>query len=298
MPNFSTASGRAAFHAAYHACLARWPVPHESVFVETQAGRTHVVVSGPSDAPPVVLLHGAGLTATQWVHNVEALSRGFRVYAVETVGDFGRSEDAGALRTREESEAWLSEVLDGLGLGGVTLGGHALGAWMALGYALRNSTRVRGLVLLAPLGGILAVGSQLGLRLLSLRLLPVRRVVDGVLEWMHAPGNAPDAFAAELFRVCMWHGGPQSRLETVAFPEAELRGLRVPTLLLLGEHERACNPHKAVSRALVLLPDAEAALIPGAGHMLPSERPAEVNARVVAFLERIHSSGADARASA
>jgi hypothetical protein len=67
-------SGQQAFHAAYHAALARWPVPHESVFVDTRFGRTHVVVSGPENAPPLVLLHGATLTATQWVPNVEALS--------------------------------------------------------------------------------------------------------------------------------------------------------------------------------------------------------------------------------
>jgi pimeloyl-ACP methyl ester carboxylesterase len=99
----------------------------------------------------------------------------------------------------------------------------------------------------------------------------------------------PDRFAAELFRVCMRRGRPKFRLHPVALPDAELRALQVPVLLLVGEHEAVANPQKTVSRALALLPDVEAAVLPGAGHLLPSEQPAVVNARVLTFLDRIHA---------
>lgn len=286
---FPTAKGRAAFHAAYHACMARWPVPHESLLVDTPQGRTHVVVSGPPGAPPLVLLHGAGLTATQWVPNVLALAQAHRVYAVEMVGDFGRSEEAPPLASREEAQAWLGAVLDGLGLGAVVLGGHSLGAWLALAYAARQPERVRGLVLLAPAGGVLEAGVGLVLHLLPPRLLPTSGLVERALRFLLTPGGTLDPFAAQLFRVCLRHGRAQLPLRPSLLPETELRGLLVPTLLLVGEHERVSKPHKTVSRALALLPRAEAAVVKGAGHLLPMEQPAEVNARVLAFLERVHA---------
>jgi hypothetical protein len=55
---FKTPEGEAALLAAYDAALRLWPVPYEEMDIPTQCGMTHVVVSGPKDAPPVVLLHG------------------------------------------------------------------------------------------------------------------------------------------------------------------------------------------------------------------------------------------------
>ena len=44
----------------YDAKLAQWPVPYESVFVNTSYGKIHVIVSGPENAPPVLLIHASG----------------------------------------------------------------------------------------------------------------------------------------------------------------------------------------------------------------------------------------------
>jgi hypothetical protein len=49
--------------AAYDAMRA-WPVPHEEMEIPGRFGITHVVASGPKDAPPLVLLHGYWATAS------------------------------------------------------------------------------------------------------------------------------------------------------------------------------------------------------------------------------------------
>ena len=50
----------------YREHLDAWPVPHEELRVATGAGETFVVVSGPVDAPPLVLLHGSGANTSTW----------------------------------------------------------------------------------------------------------------------------------------------------------------------------------------------------------------------------------------
>lgn len=50
----------ARFNAAYEAVLKQWPVPYQERYVATRFGDTHVIESGPPQAPPVVLLHPAG----------------------------------------------------------------------------------------------------------------------------------------------------------------------------------------------------------------------------------------------
>jgi hypothetical protein len=52
---FKTPEGKAAYLAAYDAAMRLWPVPYEEVEVSSRFGTTHVVASGPKDAPPLVL---------------------------------------------------------------------------------------------------------------------------------------------------------------------------------------------------------------------------------------------------
>jgi pimeloyl-ACP methyl ester carboxylesterase/predicted ester cyclase len=65
-----------------------------------------------------------------------------------------------------------------------------------------------------------------------------------------------------------------------------LAALQVPTLILAGAEDALCPP--ALQRAAAArLPDATLALIDGAGHFAPLERPAEVAAHVAAWLDRV-----------
>src|SRR5689334_7637357 len=90
-PRFKSDEGRARYMAAYQAVLQDWPVPYAELDIPTRLGSTHVVASGPPNAPPLVLLPSFAATATVWRPNVEALSRRCRTYAVDVIGQPGKS---------------------------------------------------------------------------------------------------------------------------------------------------------------------------------------------------------------
>jgi pimeloyl-ACP methyl ester carboxylesterase len=68
--------------------------------------------------------------------------------------------------------------------------------------------------------------------------------------------------------------------------DEELRELKMPTLLLFGDHEVIYNAKAALKRATKLIPHVETAVIPGAGHGLNFDRPELVNQRILEFLGR------------
>ncbi|CCQ17712.1 putative hydrolase [Rhodococcus sp. AW25M09] len=139
------------FYTAYDRVLQKWPVEVEVLDVETAYGTTRVNACGPVGGPPLVLLPGAGATSTVWFANVEALARKYRVYAVDLMGDVGRSVPGErSIGSVEELLNWVTAVLDELNLPTAALCGHSYGAMIALAYALRNERRVDALTLLDP----------------------------------------------------------------------------------------------------------------------------------------------------
>src|SRR4029453_14655907 len=111
-------------------------------------------MTGPPAGPPLLLLHGAGLSATSWYPNIATYAEGFRVYALDTVFDAGPRRQPHLVRTRRDGAAWLGAVLDGLGLAQAAIAGLSQGGWAAACAARFLPDRVSRLGLLAPVGAL------------------------------------------------------------------------------------------------------------------------------------------------
>lgn len=118
---FKTPEGEALYLAAYDAALKLWPVPYDEMDISTRFGTTHVVVSGPKDAPPLVLLHGYMATSVMWAPNIIDFSRDYRVYAIDTMGQPSKSFPGDPIRDAADYAMWLTATLDGLHLDRVSL---------------------------------------------------------------------------------------------------------------------------------------------------------------------------------
>jgi pimeloyl-ACP methyl ester carboxylesterase len=73
-----------------------------------------------------------------------------------------------------------------------------------------------------------------------------------------------------------------ARRPTIYSLEPKLRGLRVPTLLIVGEHDEPCvKVHRFMAETI---PDARPVVLPGVGHLTNLEARAAFNAAVRRFL--------------
>jgi len=177
-PSFRSDAAQAQFEQAYDTALAAWPVPHQSLQLETGLGPTHVIASGATSAPAVVLLPSFSATALLWAPNVAALSACHRVYAVDVVGQPGLSRALRKIRRREDFSGWLSEVLDALHLRRTALVGASFGAFLAANQAIAEPLRVERLALIGPAGVFVGMSPKVILRLISgglRRRIPSRR---------------------------------------------------------------------------------------------------------------------------
>lgn len=151
---YRSLSGQRAVESRYREHLQRWTVPLRQRTVATREGETFVVDCGPTEAPPVVLLHGAGSNSAIWHADAPRWSLTHRLYMVDVIGEPGLSAPSRPPRSSDAYALWLDDVLDGLGVDTAALvGGVSLGGWLATDYAIRRTGRVQRLALRAP-GGI------------------------------------------------------------------------------------------------------------------------------------------------
>lgn len=285
MTTFARPQRAAAFFRAYDTVLARWPVPVETLDLPSAYGVTRVLVVGPPSAPPLALLSGGGATATVWFANIAALAGSHRVYAIDRIGDAGRSVHNGQpLRTVDDLVSWLDGVFDHCGLTATALGGHSYGGWIALSYALRRPARVNRLALLDPTGCVSAMSPGYLLRGAPVVLAHSGPAMVRLLRWETA-GAHLDPDWVELMRL----GAQDFPASPIVRPRrptpAELATLAAPTLVLLAEHSRSHNAGRAAATARRLMPAARVELLPGATHhTVPEYEPAHLNRRLTEFL--------------
>jgi pimeloyl-ACP methyl ester carboxylesterase len=77
---------------------------------------------------------------------------------------------------------------------------------------------------------------------------------------------------------------PRASVFPQPYSDDELRSIKVPVLLLVGDKESTFSPHRAVDRARQLIPHVEADVLPGIGHMVAMEAADVVNTRTLGFL--------------
>jgi pimeloyl-ACP methyl ester carboxylesterase len=291
---FKTPRGEAAYMAAYEESMRLWTVPYQSRDLPSRFGSTHLVACGPEDGPPLVLLHCFFTSLTTWAYNVAALSQHRRVYALDVMGQPSKSVPDQPITSRDEMAEWLTATLDGLGLQQADLVGYSFGGFAALDYAIHAPDRVGKLVLLSPVGGVVAPKKQFYVRGVLSAILPSSQLTTELLwfNWFfHRPNLANQRTRLIFDRVShqFTMGLKHFRLGPGVLPTActddELRGVRAPTLLLVGRQEALYDAVSAVARAEALIPDVRAELIADASHDLPISQPEAVNRRVLAFLE-------------
>lgn len=110
---FLSASKKAKYLAHLAGRAKAWPVPAEERIVETSWGRTFMRISGPADAPPIVLLPGGGTNSLMWTPMVAGLAARHRVYAVDSIMDIGLSTNTRRARNADDLSAWLDERAHG-----------------------------------------------------------------------------------------------------------------------------------------------------------------------------------------
>jgi pimeloyl-ACP methyl ester carboxylesterase len=290
---FRSATAKAQYLKLYDMRAKKWPVESETRFVDTSYGQTFVRMSGPAGALPLVLLHGGGGNSLQWIPNIEALSKSYKVYAVDNIYDFGRSIYTQIIKSPEDFVNWLDEVFNALGLkNNINLMGLSYGGWLTSQYSLRFPDRLNKIVLLAPGGTVLPLRLEWIMRAV-LCLVPHRYFTSSFMYWLLEDLAQKDKASRVMLEKEVDAAFMRLRcfklnrlVKPTVLQDEELQSIKVPALYLVGEHEKIYSAQKAIQRLHKVAPHIKAEVIPNAGHDLTIVQAEMVNEKVLEFLKQ------------
>lgn len=311
---YKSASGYRAIMSWYDDVLKLLDVEVESRFVRTRFGHTHMLVCGPEDGEPLILIPGIAGCAPLWRRQLPAFAKHFRVYALDIVGQPGRSDPYPPSFLNDEYVYWLQDVLDGLGIERAHFAGTSVGGWIVLRMGLRLPERVRKIVMFSPTG---ISRAKLPIGIWIKKVLNKRKNADALENDLTAKSVSSkthggsfgtfDRQLARLMALCTRHyrvdrsvGIHNEKTGKIDFgkglrvlgkfflsePRSALRQLKVPGLLIFGEHEILYNPRLISKRAKKLMPTLDSRIIQGAGHAAIYDKPDEANKVVIDYLTR------------
>jgi 3-oxoadipate enol-lactonase len=241
---------------------------------------------------PVVFLHGLGGSRIAWEPQLAALARRYRCVAWDMPG-YGASPAPVVDLTFPGLVDALAGLLDAIGAPRAHLVGLSLGGMVAQHAALALRERVASLALLDSSPAFGLDGGTTAEGWLAIRLDPLRRGISpaemapAVLRGVagpHAPRGAIDEAVRAMARIPAPGLAAACRCLVTHDLRGRLGGIAAPTLVAVGELDTETPPAYA-ERLAAEIPDAQLAVVPGAGHLANLEQPARVNALLAAFLD-------------
>lgn len=263
-PIFKSAPGQNSILAVYDSILSRWPLAYETQVIPTRRGNTHLIACGDKSAPPLILLHGSSSNSLMWIGDITEFCRHYRVYAVDLLGEPGKSEAIRHELTGPAYIEWLEDILNTLNIKKAFLAGISLGGWMALKFATTYPDRVEKLVLLCPSG----IGPQKSSFMFS--VIPLMFMGGWGLERILRKVNGKTPVLEETIaysKLIATHFNPIIATLPI-FNDEELSRLQMPLLLIVGARDALLHSKKTAARVTKLLPQATVKLLPEAGHVL------------------------------
>jgi 3-oxoadipate enol-lactonase len=287
--------------------MADSPVP--AARISSNAAPTNPVVDAPASGPLpplwhtrtgtgplVVLLHGLSDTHGLWQHVAPALADRYTVVAVDHYAH-GRSPlPEGELTTAVMADG-VAQLIERLGLGPAVVIGLSMGGGVAQVLALRRPDLVRALGLVSTSSEFKPANRE---RFLKRGEKAVREGMSSVIEetvprWFTAewPAANPDAYRSVVETVL---ANPPERFAAASQANAErnwtdrLGEIRCPVLFVGGEQDPMGIEGVAASFRQHI-PDARTEIVPAVSHLIPIQKPAELNAILLDWLAEVAPAG-------
>lgn len=292
MPNsiYVSDKSKEAMLAFYDCQLNRLGIAFEEKTVETRYGSTHLVIAGPEDAMPVITLHGGNGNTPLNLSLFLSLTKKYRIYAPDTVGQPGKSAQRRVSTKDNRLGYWVIDILDALKMNRAAFVTSSYSSSIFLQLACLAPERISKAALHVPSGiahgSLLPILTQLMLPWLVYRLRPSRAKLEkAFLPMMTEVNEEFLEYTDMMLRHYKMVLEPPREIK-----EKEIESFQAPVLVIAAKEDIFFPASTVIPRAKKLFCNMEAEEIEG-NHLSSKETLEYVNWRIDQFLMGAKESG-------
>lgn len=270
----------------YDQRVSQWPEGTESIFIQTQYGKVHVLSCGDIENPPLVMIHAASMGAHSWAENLEPLLENYRVYAIDNIGEGNRSELDNAMEypeSQKEIADHFATIMDALDIESSPVLGASNGGFVAMCYTYHYPQRVQSLALFGPMG-LTQLSGKSFMMLSIASMYPFQFVRERVMRWALGDDDYVIDTYGEWFNTIMKATIP-SVAKPVPMTKTEKSEMDLPVLLFLGSKDQLVGDVEIARSYAQDYPDIQIEVLESS-HIIAVEHARYVNEVLAAFLDQ------------
>ena len=267
----------------YDRQLTRLGIEYEEKMINTRFGNTHVLILGPKDASPLITLHGGNGNSPLNLSLFLPLTKCFRVYAPDTIGFPGKSDQTRLSPKDNSYGQWVVDVMDGLNLKSVPFVTSSYSSSILLQLAYIAPERISQAILHVPSGiahGPIMPMIKIIVQWLMYPLFPKRDRLINALQCMMTEINEDFLeFCDVMLRdYRMELRGPKE------FTKRELKNFKAPTFVISARDDVFFPADKVIPKAKEIIPNLTKTEYIDGGHLSSKKTLEHVNREIIKFL--------------
>jgi pimeloyl-ACP methyl ester carboxylesterase len=264
------------------------------ITVPVDGAQVRVRISGPEDAPVLLMLHGFSFSLESFDALADLLDERYRVVRYDLLGHGLTGPDPQERYAPGARARFAGEVIRALELDRPVIVGNSLGGLAAWRLEAMEPGTARALVLISPgafpFNGVTDEPAPIPPGVAFFLRNPAPPLLKASFSSLYAD---PDLITKERLRIAgerMKGNGDafvrSIELFTLPDPTADLGKVAAPTLIIWGEEDKLIPAeHGAMIEAA--MPDARLVTYPSIGHVAHEEDPERVAADIEAFLAEL-----------
>lgn len=125
-------------------------IEFENKVIDTNFGKTNIIIVGNSIKPPLLLVHGSNGCAPIALETYPTLYKEYQVFAIDVLAQPNKSAEI-RLNMKDESYGlWINDIINKLELKNVTMVGFSFGGLIILKTLIQNQSNIKEVFLSAP----------------------------------------------------------------------------------------------------------------------------------------------------
>ncbi|MGM7701610.1 alpha/beta fold hydrolase [Pseudalkalibacillus sp. Hm43] len=283
---YKSLKGKKHIEEHYESYMASFEHEFEREHVMTRFGNTHVLVGGPSDGKPLFILQGGNCINPMTLSWFLPLLDIYRVYAPDTIGHPGYSDEVRISAKDDSFAIWVSDLMDHFGTTSSAFIGPSYGGGIILRLATYFPERIKSAILVSPAG--IRLGSKYDM--IKRILIPLlmfqmtssdtylRRITDTMSD--HSMKEVDHKIIGDIFK----HLRLEQDMPKLTSRD-DLTNFHAPTMVIAGINDVFFPEKNLKAEAHEIIPNLKSFIGFEMGHFPSGDHLIEMNKEIMSFLQ-------------